>query len=125
MTVAWTDTQDAYIYVELDIVKPRMERIWIGEEGKGFWQPIVYYKVSDLCSYCHRLGHSEKECHKRAKQNQKFNEGTEGQNVKRIEGFKKPTYMSKNKQVYRPMVNQKVEGNVPIANSFQALEYFE
>ncbi|MQL80504.1 hypothetical protein Taro_012953 [Colocasia esculenta] len=67
-TQALTRTNEAFVCVELDILKPRPERIWIGCGTDGFWQNIRYYKVPEVCSFCHKLGHAVSSCHKKQKQ---------------------------------------------------------
>lgn len=34
-------------------------------EGEGYWEPIRYHNVLALCSFCHKLGHTETECKKK------------------------------------------------------------
>ena len=53
----------ARIQVEIDLLKPRLDKIWIAvEDGDGFWQKIEYEDVPDYCQYCWHVGHSELEC---------------------------------------------------------------
>ncbi|MQL73441.1 hypothetical protein Taro_005797 [Colocasia esculenta] len=66
-TSAITQTQEAFVCVELDIAKARPKRIWIGCGQEGFWQKNSYYKVVAVCSFCHKLGHAELECNKKTK----------------------------------------------------------
>ncbi|XP_060210340.1 uncharacterized protein LOC132637239 [Lycium barbarum] len=53
--------------VELDLLKPLLESIWIGDEDedsplKGFEQNIEYEFVPKYCKHCKKLGHSAAEC---------------------------------------------------------------
>ncbi|MQL98843.1 hypothetical protein Taro_031558 [Colocasia esculenta] len=66
-TMALTQTKEAFVCIELDILKARPERIWIGCGSEGFWQNISYYGIPAICSFCHKLGHDVSTCHKKAK----------------------------------------------------------
>ncbi|MQM17454.1 hypothetical protein Taro_050426, partial [Colocasia esculenta] len=69
-TMALTQTSEAFVYVELDIVKPRLDRIWIGCGTEGFWQKINFYRVPAIGSSCHRLGHAVADYRKKQQQHQ-------------------------------------------------------
>ena len=54
----------ARIQVELDLLKPRPDMIWIEiEEEEGFWQNIKYINLPEYCDFCWHLGHNSKTCH--------------------------------------------------------------
>lgn len=54
----------ARVQIELDVQKPRPEKVWIGMEGlDGFWQRVEYENVPDYCSHCWHVGHSDALCH--------------------------------------------------------------
>lgn len=72
-TSAMTDTAEALVCVEIDLDKPRMERIWIGSEGGGFWQRINYHKIPYLCPQCHKIGHKEDQCRRKYRRRSKQN----------------------------------------------------
>ncbi|MQL99114.1 hypothetical protein Taro_031830, partial [Colocasia esculenta] len=68
---AMTQTHEALVCVELDIKKPRLERIWIGCDKDGFWQKLattvlplgnMRQEVSSLGSaYVHGTGNEQLE----------------------------------------------------------------
>lgn len=54
----------AKVKVEIDLLKPRLDRIWLGfkrldgtDDGK--WLDIEYEKVPSYCLYCKMQGHLE------------------------------------------------------------------
>lgn len=54
----------ARVQIELDVLKQRPEKVWIGMEGlDGFWQPVEYESVPTYCTHCWHVGHSEELCH--------------------------------------------------------------
>lgn len=54
----------ARVQAEIDLLKDRPEKIWIGIEGAdGFWQQITYDNVPSYCCHCWHVGHSEQMCH--------------------------------------------------------------
>ncbi|XP_059295368.1 uncharacterized protein LOC132048688 [Lycium ferocissimum] len=53
----------AKVRVEVDLTKPRLNQIWVGQEDeanplKGFYQKIEYEGVPKYCRHCKILGHS-------------------------------------------------------------------
>nr|GMC68963.1 TMV resistance protein N-like [Ipomoea batatas] len=57
----------AKVRLEIDVTKPRLERIWIevvNREGvvSGFWQRIEFLKVPIYCEDCSRFGHGRLTC---------------------------------------------------------------
>ncbi|OIS95652.1 hypothetical protein A4A49_17679 [Nicotiana attenuata] len=57
----------AKIKVEIDLLKPRLDQIWLGfnlldgtEDGR--WLEIEYEKVPSYCLYCKLQGHLESQC---------------------------------------------------------------
>lgn len=48
----------AWIQVEIDLLKPRSDQIWIGlGEADGYWQKIEYESFLDYCQNCWHVGH--------------------------------------------------------------------
>ncbi|MQL89313.1 hypothetical protein Taro_021887 [Colocasia esculenta] len=66
-TLAWTQTAEALVCVDVDIAKPLPDRIWIGNGDGGFWQRINFHRVPPICSICCRLGHSQNDCKKKGR----------------------------------------------------------
>ncbi|MQL94634.1 hypothetical protein Taro_027289, partial [Colocasia esculenta] len=66
-TIARTNTTAAVVCVELDIKKPRKERIWINYSNQGFWQYIDYGRMPSFCELCHRLVHLKETCNRNKK----------------------------------------------------------
>lgn len=64
-TLAMSNTSEALVCVELNLEKPRKDRIWIGTGSDGFWQDISYNRAPILCASCHKIGHSESLCRKK------------------------------------------------------------
>ncbi|MQL86338.1 hypothetical protein Taro_018876 [Colocasia esculenta] len=57
------DTKAARVCIEIDRLKPRPERLWIGMgEFGGYWQDVVYLNLPDYCCSCSRLGHAKENC---------------------------------------------------------------
>lgn len=53
----------ARVQIEIDVLKSRPDKIWIGmSECKGFWQRLEYENVPDYCTHCWHMGHSETLC---------------------------------------------------------------
>ncbi|CAI0393265.1 unnamed protein product [Linum tenue] len=48
----------ARLAVELDMSKPLATRIRLD----GFWQPVLYENLPDICFHCCRIGHLEQSC---------------------------------------------------------------
>lgn len=38
--------------MEIDLLKPKPNRIWLGMGAGGKWQKIIYERVPKLCSHC-------------------------------------------------------------------------
>lgn len=54
----------ARVQVEVDLLRLRPEKIWIGvENSDGFWQKLEYDSVPNYCCHCWHIGHSETMCH--------------------------------------------------------------
>ncbi|MQM04515.1 hypothetical protein Taro_037316 [Colocasia esculenta] len=68
-TLAWTQTAEALICVDVDIAKPLVDRIWVGQGDKGYWQSVNCHRVQPICSFCGRLGHSPEACKKKSRDN--------------------------------------------------------
>ncbi|CAI0423863.1 unnamed protein product [Linum tenue] len=51
----------ARIAVELDMTKPLATRIRLD----GFWQPVLYENLPEICFECGRIGHTEESCSKK------------------------------------------------------------
>ncbi|MQL95976.1 hypothetical protein Taro_028647, partial [Colocasia esculenta] len=57
------NTKAARVCVELDLLKPRPERVWIGMgDFGGFWQEVSYLSLPEYCCVCRRLGHGGQKC---------------------------------------------------------------
>lgn len=57
----------AKIKVEIDLLKPRLDKIWLGykkldRSDDGKWLDIEYEKVPSYCVYCKIQGHYESQC---------------------------------------------------------------
>ncbi|MQM13326.1 hypothetical protein Taro_046250 [Colocasia esculenta] len=59
-----TNATAAYACVELDLLKDRPSRVWIGMGSTGFWQKILYQRVPKYCTSCCLLGHTVSSCHR-------------------------------------------------------------
>ncbi|RAL51609.1 hypothetical protein DM860_018267 [Cuscuta australis] len=55
--------------VEIDLLKPRLEQIWIGfsdepgEEDVGMFQSVEYERIPKYCTACFKQGHDNYSCH--------------------------------------------------------------
>lgn len=77
----------ARVQIEIDLLKPCLEKIWIGvENGDGFWQKLEY---EDYCQHSWHVGHSEALCH------------IHNPELKAMDN-RKPTHAQGKKQVYVP-----------------------
>ncbi|MQM17627.1 hypothetical protein Taro_050601, partial [Colocasia esculenta] len=65
--LAWTQTTEALVCIDLDIALPLQEKIWIGYADEGFWQKINYHRVPSLYKFYNRIGHNEDSCFKKNK----------------------------------------------------------
>lgn len=113
----------AKVRVEVDLTKPQVKSVWVGQEDtvnplKGFVQKIEYEGVPKYCRHCKLLGHSitqcraignEKEMQKKelnADQNNLSNEFTsEAETSKSNEG--KTNQQHENKDVQENVRNQR------------------
>ncbi|KAH0969370.1 hypothetical protein GBA52_028740 [Prunus armeniaca] len=43
---------NARVCVEIDLLKPRPNRIWLGMGAGGKWRKIIYERVPKFCSHC-------------------------------------------------------------------------
>ncbi|MQL99271.1 hypothetical protein Taro_031983, partial [Colocasia esculenta] len=59
-----TNATAAYACVELDLLKDKPSRIWIGMGSTGFWQKIVYQHVPEYCTSCCLMGHVISNCNR-------------------------------------------------------------
>ncbi|RAL45485.1 hypothetical protein DM860_014874 [Cuscuta australis] len=54
--------------VEIDLLKPRVQQIWIGfsdapgEEDVGMFQPVEYERIPKYCTACFKQGHDNSSC---------------------------------------------------------------
>lgn len=70
-TTNMTRPSVARVCVELDLLTPFPQRIWIGiGSNRGFWQNVLYEDLPSYCSHYLRLGHAAKNC-KRMEYNHK------------------------------------------------------
>ncbi|MQM09350.1 hypothetical protein Taro_042220 [Colocasia esculenta] len=67
-TLAWTQTAEALVCVDVDIAKPLPDRIWIGQGEKGFWKPVRFHRVPPICNLCRKLGHTQDVCKRKIKE---------------------------------------------------------
>ncbi|MQM03972.1 hypothetical protein Taro_036764 [Colocasia esculenta] len=52
------NTKAARVCVEVDLLKPSSDRVWIGMgELGGYWQEVSYLNMPEYCCVCRRLGH--------------------------------------------------------------------
>ncbi|MQL97884.1 hypothetical protein Taro_030581 [Colocasia esculenta] len=57
------NTKAARVCVELDLLKPRPDRIWIGMgDLGGFWQEVAYLNLPKYCCVCRRIRHDRQKC---------------------------------------------------------------
>lgn len=66
-TSSITKAYAAYACIELDVLKPRCERIWIGTGDGGAWQHVEYVKVPQYCTFCKKIGHDFQVCNRAGK----------------------------------------------------------
>ncbi|KAF3452202.1 hypothetical protein FNV43_RR08300 [Rhamnella rubrinervis] len=72
---------NARVCVEIDLLKPRPNRIWLGMGAGGKWQKIIYERVPKFCSYCMLRGHDNESCRHLLQPMEK---------EKNLKGFRKP-----------------------------------
>lgn len=54
----------ARVYVEVDLLKALLSKIWIGNrDHEGFWQSLIPKNLPQYCSHCFRQGHDMEGCH--------------------------------------------------------------
>lgn len=53
---------NARVCVEIDLLKPKPNRIWLGMGAGGKWHKIIYERVPKLCSHCMLRGHDNESC---------------------------------------------------------------
>nr|XP_027103110.1 uncharacterized protein LOC113724399 [Coffea arabica] len=62
-TAALSRPSMARVCVEVDLLKPLVSRVWIGNGGQeGFWQNLDIEHLPAYCSGCFRQGHSKDDC---------------------------------------------------------------
>lgn len=110
-TLSLADTSEALVCIEVDLLAPRRERIWIDLDGVGFWQKVNFNRAPVLCSFCHKLGHAADVCKKKL-----------GRRVN--DAVRQDFQLPKPKQEYRPRQDgfQPVRHNVPLMNRFEQLQ---
>ena len=52
----------ARVLVEIDVTRPQVKRVWIGDDEYGFWQKVESEIWPAFCPFCERFGHVESEC---------------------------------------------------------------
>ncbi|KAL3527889.1 hypothetical protein ACH5RR_012545 [Cinchona calisaya] len=52
----------ARVCVDLDVSKPRLARVWVGNSEKGRLQPFGYEEIPEYCKHCKKMGHKELLC---------------------------------------------------------------
>lgn len=64
-TVTLARPSTARVCVELDLLKERLEEIYVvnGSNG-GYWQKVVYEDAPMYCSHCLKIGHDKATCRK-------------------------------------------------------------
>lgn len=62
VALSTSEITKAYACIELDVLKPRSERIWIGTGDGGAWQHVEYVKVPKLGTFCN--GHDLQVCNR-------------------------------------------------------------
>ena len=50
------------VLVEVNVTRPPIKRIWIGDEEFGFWQQADFKNWLAFCQYCEHFGYDEREC---------------------------------------------------------------
>lgn len=96
----------AKIQVEIDVLKPLPQKVWIGMGSmNGFWQKIEAEKIPKYCTHCWHLGHQNSDCYITELKNSAKN--------KDVDSAKNPINSGKSKEtsdnqtsrmVYRPKV---------------------
>ncbi|XP_071928061.1 uncharacterized protein [Coffea arabica] len=52
----------ARLLIEVDVAKPPLPRLWLGDEEYGQWQKVEFEGWPSFCGHCERIGHGEQEC---------------------------------------------------------------
>lgn len=104
----------AKIKVEIDLLKPRLDQIWLRFKrldgtDDGRWLDIEYEKISNYCLYCRMQGHMESQCRNkiwddRIKLQRKEKTRKEAQN-KKEDGFQNVTRKRASKMKSAPSNN--------------------
>ncbi|MQL93732.1 hypothetical protein Taro_026390 [Colocasia esculenta] len=116
-TLAWTQTAEALVCIDVDIAAPLQHKIWIGYGDQGFWQKVNYHRVPPLCKFCCRVGHSEDSCFKKNKK------PMPPQSTKAVGASE---VVAQPAQEWRPVRGHKkkvvdVRSNIPVSNAFECL----
>lgn len=121
----------AKVRVEIDLLKPQLEQVWVGLEDdntglKGFAQKNEYEAVPKYCKHCRLLGHSIVQCRFLEKKKQaETNKVTEEEHVVvekdalQKEGSKHKEDNIAQKEVSKPIEEQRAqvqETQIEIAN---------
>ncbi|MQM05873.1 hypothetical protein Taro_038686 [Colocasia esculenta] len=117
-TLAWTQTAEALICIDVDIAAPLQEKIWIGYGDQGFWQKINYHRVPSLCKFCYRIGHDENSCYKKNKNivQKEMTHGDTAIPVKPVQEWKQVQRSKRNVADLGDNINV-----VPVSNAFDRL----
>ncbi|MQM03204.1 hypothetical protein Taro_035982 [Colocasia esculenta] len=116
-TLAWTQTAEALVCIDVDIAAPLQHKIWIGYGDQGFWQKVNYHRVPPLCKFCCHVGHSEDSCFKKNKK------PMPPQSTKSVGAFE---VVAQPAQEWRPIRGHKkkvvdVTSDIPVSNAFERL----
>lgn len=84
----------ARVCVEIDLLKPRPNRIWLGMGAGGKWQKIIYERVPKFCSHCMLRGHDNESC-----RHLFFNLWKKEKKPQQKSGFRKPFTKTKTRQI--------------------------
>ncbi|XP_060182467.1 uncharacterized protein LOC132612161 [Lycium barbarum] len=103
----------AKVRIEIDILKPLIDNVWIGDEDedsplKGFVQRIKYENITKYCKHCRRLGHNLANCRvleKRMQEEKKEVERENEHNNRQMEA--EPMKNEPKKQVSIPQKNER------------------
>ncbi|XP_071918822.1 uncharacterized protein [Coffea arabica] len=49
----------ARLLIEVDVAKPPLPRVWLGDEEHGQWQKVQLEVWPSFCGHCERIGHGE------------------------------------------------------------------
>ena len=62
-TASLTRPSVARFCVEVNLQEELPENVWIGNGHPGFWQHVEYENLPAYCSFGHKIGHDEANCH--------------------------------------------------------------